>query len=269
MNYVYVEDKVKLAVQEYNPRGGTPVVLVHGWPVNHKMYEYQLDMLANLGVRVIALDLRGFGASDCPTHGYDYERLAKDLYIVVNQYNLRSFALVGFSMGGAIAIKYMSLFKNPRVIKLGLLSAAAPKFTQTEGYPYGMTVQEVDRLIASIRQDRPLAVDNFGEMFFCSGVSPSFRSWFNGLGWDACPIATINTAITLRDADLRGELKNIKVPTTIIHGKLDRLCPYEFAEILHKNIRNSVLVPFENSGHAIFYDELDKFNKVFAKFVTA
>ncbi|MBW7476064.1 alpha/beta hydrolase [Paenibacillus oenotherae] len=256
--YIQVERGVKLYVEDVG--AGMPVLLVHGWPINHKMYEYQVNQLPKHGFRCIGVDLRGFGKSDRPWTGYSYNRMADDIRVVIDTLGLEKVRLVGFSMGGAIAIRYMSRHHCHRVIQLTLLSAAAPAFTQRSGYPYGMKKEEVDSLIVQNDTDRPLMLENFGKLFFASQVSPPFRSWFHSLGLEAASHAIAATAVSLRDEDLRPDLGRIHVPTFIFHGLLDKICPFSLALLMNKGIANSILLRFEKSGHGIFYDQLDLFN---------
>lgn len=64
MYYIHSTDNAKIAVYELNPNGYKTVFFVHGWPLSHKMFEYQVNKLVDLGYRVVQIDLRGFGASD-------------------------------------------------------------------------------------------------------------------------------------------------------------------------------------------------------------
>ncbi|MDF2814207.1 MAG: alpha/beta hydrolase [Paenibacillus sp.] len=259
--FIEVEQGVKLYVEDIGT--GKPVVFIHGWPVNHKMYEYQVTQLPRFGFRCIQIDLRGFGQSDCPWHGYSYDRLSDDIATVIQALRLPHFTLVGFSMGGAIAIRYMSRHRGYKVSQLILLAAAAPSFTQRPGYPHGMTREAVDQLIAQTLKDRPAMLEKFGEQFFASSITPSFRNWFQLLGLQASSHGTIAGAISLRDEDLRQDLARVHAPTHIFHGVLDQICPYVFAELMHQGIAGSVLHRFDKSGHGIFYDELEKFNNEF------
>lgn len=267
MFFVNSVDNNKIAVFELNPYGEKTIVFVHGWPLSHKMYEYQTDVLVELGYRVIAIDLRGFGASDTTASGYDYNSLAADLYAVITALNLYSFILVGFSMGGAIVTRYMSRYKGYGVSKLCLWSAAVPSFTKTLNNPYGSTKESVNRLIEQASTNRPQMNADFGKMLFASNPTQALRDWFQDISNRASGIGTIQTAISLRDENLFSELPSIQVPTGIFHGKLDKICPFGFAQIQNKYIKNSVLYPFERSGHAAFYDELEKFNKDFIHFL--
>ena len=130
MQYIKSNDGIKIAVYDYNPKGKQTFFLIHGWPLSHKIYEYQISLLTNCGFRVVAVDLRGFGKSDTPACGYTYNQMAADIFSVVQRLKLRNFILVGFSMGGAIALRYMNIYKGFGVCKLILLSAAAPCFAQ-------------------------------------------------------------------------------------------------------------------------------------------
>lgn len=79
---------------------GRPVVLIHGWPLSGEAWAPQVQVLADAGFRVIAYDRRGFGRSDKPRGGYDYDTLADDLEGVLGERDLTEVTLVGFSMGG-------------------------------------------------------------------------------------------------------------------------------------------------------------------------
>lgn len=267
MYFITVNNNVNIAVDDVNPFSKKTIVLVHGWPLSHDMYEYQKDVLCEEGYRIVSIDLRGFGLSDAPCNGYTYNQLANDLYEVVTTLRLNPFTLVGFSMGGAIVLRYMTLFHGYNVCKLVLIGAAAPSFTKRPGYPYGMTKEQVDALIIQAYEDRPQMVTDFNKSFFATKKTPALEDWFKTLGFNASGIGTIKTAISLRDEDLMSDLSNVTVPTGIFHGKQDKICPYEFALIMHDSIPNSILYPFEYSGHGVFYEELKLFNQCFLEFL--
>ena len=147
MFYIQSNDCTKLAVYDYNPHGSRTIILVHGWPLSHKMFEYQIPTLLQYDYRIVTMDIRGFGQSDESTCGYDYNQLATDLFSIIHQMNLYNFALLGFSMGGAIVTRYMCLYQGYGVSKLCLLDAAVPTYCQSPQNPYGQSVQDTDKLI--------------------------------------------------------------------------------------------------------------------------
>jgi non-heme chloroperoxidase len=265
--YIEVEKGVHIYVEDINPGGGKPVLFIHGWPVNHNMFEYQFNLLPQYGYRCISLDLRGYGKSDRPWSGYTYDRLADDIRCVIEALGLERISLVGFSIGGAIAVRYMARYAGFGVSKLLLLSAAAPLFTKRPDYPIGFSKEEVNALIYKTYADRPQMLIEFGKMFFASQVSSEFAGWFQDLGLEASGHGTAMGLVSLRDEDLRNDLHRIQTPTGIFHGMLDQIVPYQSAVVLNKGIAGSVLFPFEHSGHGVFYDELDRFNHAFLQFL--
>lgn len=264
-HFIEVEKNVKIHVEDIG--SGQPVVFLHGWPLNSRAFEYQTSILAQNGFRFIGVDLRGYGKSDKPWHGYDYDTAASDVNAVVDHLKLENFVLAGFSMGGPIAIRYITKFGQENVDKLLLLSAAAPLFTQRDDFKYNLKPKEVDDIINQVKEDRPAFLSEFADMFFEQKHSPEFLHWFQLLGLEAGAHSTINSAIALRDEDLRDELTGISVPTAIFHGKKDQICEYKLGEELKKQIPNSVLVPFKHSGHGINADEPERFNTELIRFL--
>lgn len=213
------------------------------------------------------VDYRGYGKSDAPATGYDYATMASDVHMVVNGLGVKDFTLVGFSMGGAIAIRYAVDYPDDGLKKLVLAGAAAPVFTQRPDYPYGMTKEEVDALIQDTLQDRPKMLEGFGEIFFAKEHSKPMQNWFHHLSLVASSQGTIASAKALRDEDLRDDLQHVAVETLIIHGVHDKICPFEFAEEMEKGIPNARIERFEESGHGTVLDEMEKFNETLLRFI--
>lgn len=258
---------VRLHVQDLGE--GTPVVLLHGWPVSHEMFEYQLDRLLEQGYRAIAVDFRGYGKSDRPAAGYDYDTMADDVCAVLDALDVEDAALLGFSMGGAIALRYMARHDQARVAKLALVSAAVPSFTQRDAFPYGLEASAVDEFITAGLTDRPALLEQFGGMFFDEDteLSEPFKAWFHSLALQASGHSTIASLVALRDEDLRDDLAAVTVPTSIFHGANDQICPIDIAEQTNTGIVGSELVRFTSSGHGLFYDELETFNEELLAFL--
>ena len=152
-------------------------------------------------------------------------------------------------MGGAIAIRYMARHNGYGVSKLALFAAAAPSFVRRSDFPYGLPKEDVNKLIEKTYNDRPEMLREFGDMFFFQYVTEPFSEWFFQMGLMAAGWATASVAVSLRDETLFSDLKKIHVPTLILHGVHDKVCPFQLAEIQRREIRNSRLVPFEKSGH--------------------
>lgn len=265
--YVTTEQNVNIYVEDLNPDSDKVILFLHGWPGSHKLFEYQFDQLPKYGYRCIGIDTRGFGNSDKPFHGYDYNTLADDVRCVIDTLGLKKITLVGHSTGGAIAIRYMARHKAHGVAKLGLFAAAAPSLIKRPNFPYGLDKATVDQIIKDTYNDRPNMLENFGNIFFYQHITGAFSNWFFQLGLQAAGWATAAIANTWLKEVLFQDLRAIQCPTLIIHGIHDKVVPFELGEVQHHNIKNSQLVPFEFSGHASFYDQKDEFNEVLMNFV--
>lgn len=266
--YIKVEPNVKIYVEDLNPGGKKTILFLHGWPGSHKLFEYQFDKLPAMGFRCIGIDTRGFGDSDKPWGGYDYDRLADDVRCVVEALKLQDITLGGHSTGGAIAIRYMARHNGYGVSKLALFAAAAPSLIQRPYFPYGLQKEAVNEIIQGTYNDRPKMLRGFGDMFFFQHITESFSDWFFQLGLQASGWATASIANTwLGEESLFFDLRKITVPTLILHGIHDKVCLFPLAEAQRQGIKNSKLVPFLDSGHGLFYDQRDKFNKELIQFI--
>ncbi|MEL7658413.1 MAG: alpha/beta fold hydrolase, partial [Bacillota bacterium] len=188
--YVNVEPGVNIYVEDINPSGRKTIFFVHGWPGNHNLFEYQYNQLPKLGFRCIGMDIRGFGKSDRPWDGYDYDRLSDDIRCIVDVLNLDNIILCGHSTGGAIVIRYMARHQGYGVSKLALFAAAAPSLIQRPYFSYGLPEQAVLDIIQGTYNDRPYMLRNFGNMIFHNYVTPFLSDWIFQLGLQASSWAT-------------------------------------------------------------------------------
>ncbi|WP_291651700.1 alpha/beta hydrolase [Clostridium sp.] len=265
--FVKTSDNARIAVEDLNSEAEKTILFIHGWPLNHTVYEYQLNYFPDKGYRCVAIDLRGFGDSDRPYNGYDYDTMAADIKKVIDVLKLNNITLVGHSMGGALSIRYLSNYNGHGVSKLCLIGAAAPSWVKTRDWPYGYTEEEVTNFINDSLKDRPRFISNVSDLFFYQYISQALLSWFTNIALSASPWATTQCLISLKNERLFNDIPKIKIPTLILHGTHDKVCPYDFAKYLDENIEDSTLVPLTESGHAAFIDEKDKVNNNIFEFI--
>ena len=256
--FVTVESGVNLYVEDLNPESTKTIVFLHGWPLSHKQFEYQFDVLPLMGYRCIGIDWRGFGKSDKPVSGYNFDQLADDIRKVVEVLQLDNFTLAGHSTGGAIAIRYMSRHHGFGVSNLVLVDAAAP---------IGFSAETASRFLTQALNDRPKMMREVTENFFFQYITSPFSEWFFQMGLEAAGWSTSAIIITLRDEKLYTDLQKILVPTLIVHGVHDKVIPFAQAHELNHQIKNSQLAPFYYSGHGPFWEERDKFNQLLSEFI--
>ncbi|GAB4041970.1 alpha/beta fold hydrolase [Spirosoma jeollabukense] len=263
---------IKLFYQDLGT--GTPVVLIHGWPLSHEMWDYQLAELPAHGIRVVAYDRRGFGKSTQTWDGYDYDTLADDLKAVLDELNLQNVTLVGFSMGGGEVARYMSRHGGARVSKVAFISAVTPYLLKTDDNPDGVDQSVFDEIAENIRKDRADFLQTFGKQFY--GVNllnkPVSQAHLDGdfaRAYVASHKATLDCATSFSTTDFRDDLTQIQVPTLIIHGDADKTVPLESSgERTAEALPAAQYIVYEGAPHGLFVTEKDRLNEDLLSFIT-
>jgi pimeloyl-ACP methyl ester carboxylesterase len=230
------------------------------------MWEGQSVFLAENGHRVIAYDRRGFGRSDQPWSGYDYDTFADDLKAIIDKLDLHDVVLVGFSMGGGEVARYMSRHAGARVSKAVLVSAVPPFLLKTADNPDGIDRSLFDDMVDAIQKDRPHFLTAFTKAFYGAGmlnfaVSSEMLQWSANVAMMASPKATTACVRAFSETDFRADLEAFKVPTLVIHGGTDQTVPVEKSgEKTAQAIPGATLKVYDGAPHGLFYTHADQLN---------
>jgi non-heme chloroperoxidase len=252
---------------------GTPVVLIHGFPLSGRSWEKQTLALLRAGYRVITYDRRGFGDSSQPTSGYDYDTFAEDLHKVMTSLDLRGVALVGFSMGGGEVARYIGKYGSERVGKAVILAGIPPFLLKTPDNPSGLDPSVIGALQAAIGKDRLAYLTAFFKDFYNLDTFLGNRisdeavrdSWNIGSG--ASPKGTYDCPPTWV-TDFRKDLASINVPTLVMHGSADRILPIAAtATRTHQAVKGSQLVVVEGAPHGMLWTHADQVNEALVGFL--
>jgi len=267
-------EEVKIFYQDIGR--GKPVVLIHGWPLNHEMWEYQYTELPKHNIRVISYDRRGFGQSSRPWEGYDYDTFAQDLQALLEELELTDVTLVGFSMGGGEVARYLSKYNNSgRVTKAALISAVTPFLLKTADNPTGLPQEMFDDIKQQLEDDRPNFLAGFAKKFygvhlFSKPVSEEFLQRDAILTLNAAGYATTKAMQAWSTTDFRADLEAIKIPLLVLHGKADETVPIDAsAEETIKHVPHAEYVVYDDAPHGLFYTHKNKFNEDIIRFINA
>lgn len=243
---------------------GPPVVLIHGWPLSHRMWEGQVVTLLDAGYRCIAYDRRGFGDSGRPSGGYDYDTFASDLDDLLTALDLRDVTLAGFSMGGGEVARYMSRHRGKGVSQVALISSVVPYMLQTDDNPNGVPQDVFDDMDKGIRQDRAHFFRTFFKQFYGVGlVSHPVNDETLDLSWATAMQAglhpTVAAAKAFASTDFRPDLPSLTVPTLLIHGTADKTVPIDAtAREVARAVPNAQLIEYEGEAHGVFATQTDR-----------
>ena len=253
---------------------GSPVVLIHGWPLSGRSWEDQVPALIEAGHRVITYDRRGFGKSSQPYGGYDYDTFAADLAALLEHLDLRDTTLVGFSMGGGEVVRYLKNSGSDRVRSAVLAGAVPPYLFKSEDNPEGgLDDATIEQFKDGVRGDRIAFLDEFTTNFFAAGdrsdlISEPSRLYHREIAAFASPKGTLECIDAFSYTDFRDDLSKIGVPTLIIHGDSDAIVPFEVSgKRSHEAIANSSLVLIEGAPHGFNATHADQFNRALLDFL--
>ena len=263
---------VRLHVED-SGGSGRPVVLIHGWPLSAEGWQAQVGPLRDAGYRVIAYDRRGFGRSEKPKSGFDYDTLAADLSGLLAERDLRDVSLVGFSMGGGEVARYVTNHGEGRLRSVVFASAVPPCLMKSGDNPDGpLTPEKAKEKEAAFKADREAYYDDFTRTFFSAGgalkVTEAQRQDAIAICRQADPEAALGCMQAFATTDFRNDLAKVSVPTLVLHGDSDAIVPFEGSgKRTHAAIAGSELVLLGDAPHGCNVSRADEFNDALLKFL--
>lgn len=252
---------------------GSPVVLIHGWPLDSRSWEPQVHALIGAGNRVITYDRRGFGQSSRPTVGYDFNTLADDLDKLLTELDLTDATLIGFSLGTGELARYIGMQGTGRLKSCVFIESLAPSFTKSDDNPRGVDQAAVEGVQQAIMDDRfawltGLLGDflNLDDYLGKRVSEETVRSSWNA-GAEASPWATWACVPGWLD-DFGEDIKRIDVPTLIMHGTADRILSIDGqGRRLHAALPEARYVEIEGGPHVMCVTHAEEVNRELLAFV--
>jgi non-heme chloroperoxidase len=253
---------------------GSPVVLIHGWPLSGASWEKQTAALLAAGHRVITYDRRGFGRSSKPGTGYNYDTFAADLDKLLKKLDLKKVALVGFSMGSGEVTRYIGKYGTTRVRKAVLIGTLGPYLIKAPDNPEGVDATVFEGIKNALRQDRPAFLMEFLRNFYNYDVTGGKLVSERVLedNWNVAVQASAIGTIACVDCwieDFRKNLPKNNVPTLILHGDADRILPPDATSRRQaKMIKNVKLVELPGGPHGVLWTHADRINSELVSFLS-
>ena len=263
--------RIDLHYEDYG--SGTPVILIHGYPLSGRAWDKQVPPLLEAGHRVITYDRRGSGASGQPATGYDWDTFAADLDTLINTLGLDHIALVGHSMGTGEVTRYLSTFGSEKIDRAVLIGPIPPYLSQAPDNPDGVPANLFDGFRQQDAADTPAWLKGFLDNFYNidqfggNRVSDeAYRASFNVAA--AMSAISAYECIATWQSDFRADLPKIDIPVLVIQGDADRILPFDkTGKRLPGLITDVDLVVVEGGPHAIPWTHTDEVNAALLRFL--
>ncbi len=269
MPLIKTRDHMELYVKVWGT--GRPVILIHGYPLNADSFDRTAMKLAEAGFQAISYDRRGFGRSSQPWQGYDWDTYADDLADVMQATGAtQDVTIIGYSMGGGEAARYMSRHAGKGVIKIGLYASVVPGMLKSEDNPAGHTQEDYEEIVAGIEKD---AAAFFRHKFLPPFYGKGLKSLVGAASSASDDVieAAVNAALmggmramtamphNFTFGDFKADIPAITVPTLIVHGTEDQPAPIDAtARRAHRMIKGSQLIEYEGHPHGFYATNSDQ-----------
>lgn len=222
---------------------GEALVFVHGLSNNLLYWEFLANNLKK-GFKVIRIDLRGHGESQLGNDKITMDLYADDLNDLLDELNIKKVNLIGFSLGGAVALDFTIKFPK-KVSSLVLMSSFA----------------RCDSNLADVLNQFKITLNNGFEDFFdyilpkilCPQVIDENSQELEMLKEMSLQNANVEAYIKATDAcldfDVESRLSQICIPTLVLAGRYDEIVLMNYQKSLHNDIKDSKLIVFDNVKH--------------------
>lgn len=264
MAYLEREEGGKVYYED-NGSGPTAVILVHGWGMGLRLWDYTVPALTQAGYRVVALDHRGCGQSDKDFADMGINAIASDVVALVGALGLEKVVLNGWSLGGAVSVEAADQL-GERCCGLVLTCGATPAYLQKPDFPHGGTDEALASTLEAMGADRANFLLALSQGVCASEVSDAVIQWMWQSFMSASPMAA-QALGELGPLDQRATLSGLTMPILSFVGSGDAVVDPEVCRSVPRYNKAARVVEFEDSGHAPFIEESARYNAELAGFL--
>ena len=254
---------VKLNVVVRGPEDAPPVLLLHAFPLSHRMWEPQMEALAD-HFRLVVPDHRGFGGSEPGDGQYMMELLVDDLFAVLDELGLERVVACGLSMGGYVLLR--ALERAPERFRAVALADTRSQADDDAG--------KLARA-ATIKAVKSDGVDAFAAQFSGKLLGPSTLARDPDLRTTVADMIKANGALAIcggllalaTRTDTTAALKKLSVPALILVGEEDAITPVASSRSMAEAAPGAKLVTLPSAGHLSNLETPAAFNRALREFL--
>jgi pimeloyl-ACP methyl ester carboxylesterase len=249
---------VPLHHQVHGPAGGTPIVLLHGFPFDGRMWQATVPALVGAGYRVVVLDLRGHGKSPVAPSA-TMQEMARDVAALLDTLGIVKAVILGFSMGGYVALQMM-VRESDRVRVAVLVDTRAEADT-----PQAKAGRAT--LAAKVKEAgmQPV-VDAMLPNLLHEGTrarKPEVAKLLERMMLEQPPAGAAAAILGMAERpDMKGKLRFYQLPALVMVGEADKVTPMETASSLAQAISYSQYEVVPGAGHAMPLEQPEAFHRI-------
>jgi non-heme chloroperoxidase len=261
LRQIQLPGRVRLEFAEQGRRSGTPVIALHGVTDSWRSFEPVLPHLPP-ELRVLALSQRGHGGSDKPAGGYRPADFAADVAAFMDMMEIESAVLVGHSMGSINAMRFA--IDHPSRVAGLLLAGTMPWF----GRPPELREFHREQIVPLVDPVPEAFAREFQQSTLAQAIDASMLDGFVAESLKV-PARIWRAAFDgFMQHDFSARLREIEVPALIVWGRHDAFCCAADQQAMLGLIRSARLVEYADAGHAMHWEEPQRFALDLSRFAT-
>jgi pimeloyl-ACP methyl ester carboxylesterase len=243
---------------------GPAILLIHGFPLNHRLWQPQAVALANAGYQVVTPDLRGFGETDAPEGPYSMNLFADDMIALLDHLGIEKAVVGGMSMGGYVLLNILERYPQ---------RVAAAAFVVTRSDADNEAGKERRQALADevMRNGSIVAANAFAAVLFADDTPttrPAMVSEVKAWMQSNSPQGLAGALMAMRNRkDSTLLLPNFYSPAIVIGAGEDKAIPPENSRLLAANLPDSRLVVIPNAGHMVTLEQPEAVNAALQEFL--
>ncbi|MBH3429974.1 alpha/beta fold hydrolase [Pseudomonas alkylphenolica] len=274
MSTFTTQDGTEIYYKDWGDKEAQPIMFHHGWPLSADDWDSQMMFFLGKGFRVIAHDRRGHGRSSQTWQGNEMDTYADDVIQLTGKLDLIGAVHVGHSTGGGEVARYTARAKPGRVSKAVLIGAVPPIMVKSEKNPGGLPIEVFNGF-------REALLANRAQFFLDVPAGPFYgfnrpgakvsqgiiENWWRQ-GMMGATKAHYDCIKAFSETDFTEDLKQIQVPTLVMHGEDDQIVPIDdSARLAIRLLKHGTLKTYPGLPHGMPTTHADQINADLLAFI--
>jgi non-heme chloroperoxidase len=259
----------KLRVGRYGVAGAAPILFLHGWSQHHQAFRRQFEGPLAEEFDLVAMDLRGHGASEAPSgaqHYTDGDLWAQDVAAVIEALELDRPVVVAWSYGGLVLADYLRVYGDAALSGINLVSASLVIGKEWIGSHTGPSF--VEHAAKGMSKDPVKALDGMIDFVHACSVKPLPQEYLErAIAYNMLVRPDVRRGLSSRNEDCRPVLAACEIPALVTHGEADTVIMPQMARDTHEAHLSAEISWYPGVGHSPFLEEPERFDEELAAFV--
>lgn len=245
------------------------LIFLHGWGLNHTIWNKTTSFLHKKGYSTIAMDIRGHGksSSSLDKEKYTLECFAKDIYYIIKKHNLKNVVLVGHSIGGMAILTFVKMYPDIAEKIVLMDTTYENPFKQLPFIERLKKTNFTSIILDFVMKNEKVQKKVFKQVDFSKFKKSSDLYYFLQGSKQSSAASIVACATEMLNFDAKNILPEIRIPVLILVGEKDIRTPVENSLFMKEKIKNSKMIVLKEGTHDSPLTKPDDMNRELLNFL--